>query len=371
VEERVPTRVVRYSVPVARTPLEAEVYLSLLPCDRCGETGTDWEYGARTSVDGRIIDQYVGECPSCGADRAATFARAGDPPPGAGTVSRFGGAQPSELLDAGQWLAVAGSVEALATMDGTSLRDRLTCVEYARDAYLEALKFLPPGAQSVPESALFSEEGRRAARAEPLNLTRDWIEAQASDAGDWADRLRASADSDSDSDSDSDDRAGDGSDDADPDPPAEDAVDETADLALAHTRLRDELLAVAGEVFPAGTPLVTRDDGLVAVERAPGAAVEYCVADVAVSVPAPGDGRDGIDAPAGRRWPAAATLTGTAGVLRGRGWSVEEPRQERGHWALAARWEGHSLYATMREDEGILRLTGETAQYRRPARHGR
>jgi hypothetical protein len=351
------------TIPVARTPLEAEVYLSLLPCERCGETGTDWEYGAQVSVDGRVTDQYVGECPSCGADRAAAFTRAGDQPPGSGAVSRFGGAQPSQLLDAGQWLAVAGSVEALATMAGTSVRDRLTRVEYARDAYLEALKFLPPGAEPVPESALFSEEGRRAARDEPLRLTRDWIEAQASDAADWADRLRAAPGD------------GDRIDDTDPDTPDEDVVDETADLARAHAWLRDELLAVAGAVFPDGTPLVTRDDGEVAVERAPGAGVEYCVADVAVSVPAPGDGRDpapdaGSDGQVGRRWPAATALTSAAGILGDRGWSVEEPRQERGHWALAARRQGHSVYATMRDDEGILRLTGETAQYRLPARYG-
>ena len=93
----------------------------------------------------------------------------------------------------GQWLAVASAVEALATMEDTSDADRLTCVEYARDAYLEALKFLRPGAESVPESALFSTDGREAARVEPLSLTRDWIETQADDAADWADRLRAAA----------------------------------------------------------------------------------------------------------------------------------------------------------------------------------
>jgi hypothetical protein len=41
---------------------------------------------------------------------------------------------------------------------------------------------------------------------------------------------------------------------------------------------------------------------------------------------------------------------------------------ELGHWAVAASKDGHSLFATMREDEGILRMTVESARYRLPKR---
>jgi hypothetical protein len=351
---------------VARTPIEAQVFLGMQPCEECDRPGTDWEYAAQVTVDGVVTDRYVGRCDSCGADRSAEFAHpdAADGATDDGAVTRFGGARPSQLLDVAEWLGVADAVESLASERGTSVTDRLTCVEYARDAYLEALKLLPPGAESTPESALFTEESRRAARAEPLVFTRDWLEAQAEEVGDWADRLRAEAGSGVDDELDHDE--------PDEDAPEEggpDDVDETAELARVRTGLREELLAIARAVYPDGDPLVTRDDGPVAVDRAAGRAVEYNVADVGVSIAAPGLGHDtaALDGTAAH-WDAADGTARVAIVLAQRGWRVERHGEELGHWAVAATRDGHTLYATMRADEGILRMTAETARYRLPAR---
>src|SRR5205807_7015024 len=140
-------------------------------------TATGWDFGVLTLLDdGGRSESYVGRCAECGNEREVLFRlpEPADRAQGAAGGGRFGGPEASGLLDAAEWLALAGTVE-LASGPG---RDRLVRLEYARDAYAEALKFIPAGADAVPESALFSDVGRDRLRTEPESLTRGYLEAQ-------------------------------------------------------------------------------------------------------------------------------------------------------------------------------------------------
>src|SRR5436305_173955 len=94
----------------ARTAAEAQVFLALLPCERCTATETDWDHGALFFLDdGGRAENYVGRCDRCGNVREVAFALP-DPADGAGG-SRFGGPEPSRLLDPAEWMRLAGTVE--------------------------------------------------------------------------------------------------------------------------------------------------------------------------------------------------------------------------------------------------------------------
>jgi hypothetical protein len=73
-------------------------------------------------------------------------------------------AQPSEVLDAGQWKMVADH----AAKDGR--------VEEAIFAVEQILKFIPPGEDSVPETAFWTPQGHALHQKRPLQFTRELLE---------------------------------------------------------------------------------------------------------------------------------------------------------------------------------------------------
>jgi len=88
---------------IARTTAEAMLYLDLTACPDCGSDDAVWQ---RAIDDGAL--RYVGACAHCGAEREYLFS-----PPYQGLlddVATFGGPEPSELVDAGQWLAIADAI---------------------------------------------------------------------------------------------------------------------------------------------------------------------------------------------------------------------------------------------------------------------
>ncbi|WP_169986105.1 hypothetical protein [Microbispora sp. H10836] len=150
---------------IARSRDEAHLYLDLNPC-ACGSAGTDWDSGL-ASAEGELVTCYEGRCAACGAEREYLF---GLPerevtPTGYPT---FGGAEPSELLDPGEWMWVAdltaGNVPEGPLPEGGERRQALSI---ARAAVEEVIKFVPPGQDEVPEEAFWSERGRAVRAAEP------------------------------------------------------------------------------------------------------------------------------------------------------------------------------------------------------------
>jgi len=314
-------------LPVARTGVEAVLFLALLPCERCGTTQTPWRYSAMVTVDGDPTDTYAGECGRCGLARDFTFTRPAEGTDG-GSATRFGGDQPSELLDAGQWMDVAGAAS-IAETPGVDLG-------YALDAYREALKFIPPGAGAVPPAGLFSTAGRVRLASEPLSLTRDWIQVQI----DTLAQLIAE-------------RRG------DPEPataaPPEQPQpwprsDHPEDLERARRWLLDQLIATARTVHPAGNVAVERDDG--PVRSGP----DRYLATIALR----------LDALEG--WAAADAVTRAGQALAEAGWViVPGPPSGGQRWAVAGRRAGFQARAVMSADDGVLRLSGETPAFLLPS----
>ena len=154
---------------VARSRDEAHLFLDLQPCDACGSVDTTWEHGLVT-VEGVLTSRYAGACAGCGAAREHLF---GLPerevvPKGYPT---FGGPEPSELLDAGEWLWVADLTARAVTSDDPAESRRVLAIAMA--AVEEVMKFIPPGAEEVPARAFWSDLGRRERDAEPARFTLD------------------------------------------------------------------------------------------------------------------------------------------------------------------------------------------------------
>jgi hypothetical protein len=154
---------------LARTNAEAHLFMALRPC-ACGERRF-----ARTSsvvaIDGELASRYTGACERCGTPRRFEFRLLREvlQPPATGMV--YGGAEPSELLDPGEWLSVADdyarSVPVGARLDGgarRSARQRLAAAIAALD---EVRKFAPPGAFEVPVNAFTTPFGRAIRDKEP------------------------------------------------------------------------------------------------------------------------------------------------------------------------------------------------------------
>lgn len=144
---------------VARTRDEAMLFLELTPCEDCGTANTAWDHGLG-DVDGELASSYAGDCPGCGAEREYLF---GLPErETAGAYPCFGGPEPSELLDPGQWLRVADLVAADVPDD-----DPRVSLAIAAAAVGEVVKFVPPGRDAVPPDAFWTEAGRSVHDTEP------------------------------------------------------------------------------------------------------------------------------------------------------------------------------------------------------------
>jgi hypothetical protein len=160
----------RAALPLARTNLEAHLYLDLHPCE-CGEAGFDRQSSV-IEQDGELASRYSGSCDNCGRPREFIFRLPAEimvPTPG---EPRYGGDQPSELIDPGEWLAVADAYARSASAPGPELdqarrASSRTALARAGAALDEVLKFVPRGADAVPESAFWTERGNRVYATEP------------------------------------------------------------------------------------------------------------------------------------------------------------------------------------------------------------
>ncbi|RIV34360.1 hypothetical protein [Micromonospora radicis] len=163
--------------PLSRTNAEAHLYMDLHACP-CGSTRFPRNSAVVALPDGDLASRYTGRCAGCGEEREFLF-RLPATPGGAGAGFRYGGDEPSQLLDPGEWLfvadAYAGSVPAESTGEaGQRAKAALTRAVAALD---EVVKFVPAGADSVPADAFSSEQGRQLHQREPGRFRRDRLAA--------------------------------------------------------------------------------------------------------------------------------------------------------------------------------------------------
>ncbi|MEU4326091.1 hypothetical protein [Nonomuraea dietziae] len=157
------------SFAVARTRDEAHLYLDLHPCKECGSVETAWSH-ALVTVEGELASRYAGDCEECGAAREFLFGLPQRPvmPDGYPT---FGGPEPSQLLDAGEWLWVADLTAGNVPVNDQAEARRSLSIAAA--AVEEVLKFAEPGADEVPDTAFWSPRGLETRAAEPGRFTVD------------------------------------------------------------------------------------------------------------------------------------------------------------------------------------------------------
>jgi hypothetical protein len=165
-----------------RSVEEAHLYMAMHPCDVCGES----DFECRSAVvmaEGDLASRYEGECDGCGTSRQFVF-RLPETVSLPGQRMRFGGPEPSELLDAGEWLWVAGNFAAveplgdLADLAGEELAVARADLAGAAAAVDEVLKFLPEGADEPPDEAFWSDRGRRVREEHPAEFGRARLEAR-------------------------------------------------------------------------------------------------------------------------------------------------------------------------------------------------
>ncbi|MFI1988194.1 hypothetical protein [Actinoplanes sp. NPDC020271] len=157
------------TVPLARTSLEAHLFIDLTPCV-CGESKLPRSGVTITLPDGSLGVRYSGVCPSCGRSRVFEFRlpeqEVRQPP----DQVYFGMLDRSELLDAGQWVAAAARYAAMVPDPATGLtgdarRIARTRLNAAVSAVYEAERFLTDDSDEMPESAFWSALGREMSAA--------------------------------------------------------------------------------------------------------------------------------------------------------------------------------------------------------------
>ena len=86
----------------ARSAREIQLYLDLHPCE-CGAARPRDSQELRDGGDGGFTSVYAGTCPGCGHQWSVSFGLPASPPP----AGRIGGAEPSAIIDPGEWLLLS------------------------------------------------------------------------------------------------------------------------------------------------------------------------------------------------------------------------------------------------------------------------
>jgi hypothetical protein len=150
---------------ISRSSPECHLYIELHPCTACGETQLPPKHKLVSQGDD-LVAVYEHPCPRCNTPRRFEFVLDPEIPPGL----KFGGAKPSKIIDAAQFLATAdhAAKQAPATQYWMSR---------AVDALEEVVKFIPPGADRVPVEALFTAAGKELYLAEPGRFRKSRLDA--------------------------------------------------------------------------------------------------------------------------------------------------------------------------------------------------
>jgi len=175
----------------ARTNAEADEYMYLVTAE-CYDDNGSAIFSTTTSAelvgDNRVVTYDV-ECLDGSMEWHFTVTVDPQPERTDGTPLQFGyGSEPSRLIDAGQWyllfarwLALARDVQEQQEPDGRSfepleLEEMVGGFDHAQASLAEVLKFIPAGQDRVPESAVWTDQGRWSYEEEPGQFTRDQLE---------------------------------------------------------------------------------------------------------------------------------------------------------------------------------------------------
>ncbi|MFI6401764.1 hypothetical protein [Streptomyces sp. NPDC050548] len=175
------------ALPYARSIAEEHLYMRLHPCV-CGSVArTGMRHSTGVIAQGLTSDhEFV--CMGCGAERRFVFRLPGLVPR---YDDMYGGPDPSQIIDAAEWRMVAldamgraqqlrGRRTGLRKLFGRGVQkpQMQRALEEALGSYQEMLKFIPPAADTIPDSAFFTENGRRIRTQEPyVAFERSFIEA--------------------------------------------------------------------------------------------------------------------------------------------------------------------------------------------------
>jgi len=164
------------TVLVARSMAECHLYMYLHPCPHCGEPEFSWSQHGAGIRDGQHTSSYEGACPTCRSARRFDFIVLDyDLAPPA-----LGGAEPSRIIDPAEFLDAGDrAAEYAVVQPGAAPDDVAVAYDAAVDAVAtvdEVLKFIPPGASVVPETAFGSPAGRAALADDPGRFSRERLE---------------------------------------------------------------------------------------------------------------------------------------------------------------------------------------------------
>lgn len=161
---------------ISRSSAECHLYIELHACE-CGEARAPWKHQLESRVDA-LVTVYDGVCERC--TRPWIFEFALDPE--VAPSGKFGGARPSQIVDAGQFLAVADAAARAVPaevnrLDDWSRQRARALMQRAVAAIEEVLKLIPQGADRVAADALFSALGKQMYLAEPGRFRKSRLEA--------------------------------------------------------------------------------------------------------------------------------------------------------------------------------------------------
>ena len=160
----------------ARSHDEAMVYVVLRPCRACGEQIRDID-DESAEHDDAVLVEYTTTCRRCrNTDTYRFRLPRADGGPGTAEVY-YGGAEPSRIIDAGEWLEFAdrvatGGPVSPAGLSPTERAQAARAMAAAAAAVGEVLKFIPAGADRVPLTAVWTERGRSEFAREPARMRR-------------------------------------------------------------------------------------------------------------------------------------------------------------------------------------------------------
>jgi len=172
----------------AQTQAEVSAYISLATSECAGSGSTVLETMSYSGDGDEWVAHYDLECLDCGLEWH--FDVTVDPEPervdGVPIQYRYD-PEPSRLIDAGQWylvfvggLAMARQVQEQqgpsGPFDVLGLGRMIDGFDYGRTALDEVLKFIPAGQDRVPDSAMWTDQGRWAYEEESAQFTRDRLE---------------------------------------------------------------------------------------------------------------------------------------------------------------------------------------------------
>ncbi|MCX4545801.1 hypothetical protein [Streptomyces sp. NBC_01565] len=157
---------------IARSAHEAHLYMDLRVC-ACGANQFDRQHRLEDR-EGILVSVYEGTCPQCGRIRSYEFTMPDGPmvaPPA------FGGPEPSQIIDPGEFMWASDRVSRdsglrMLNTPKAEHREFRPAAAYAIAALEEVAKFLPEGAEAIPEELFTSERGREIYAKNPMRFKR-------------------------------------------------------------------------------------------------------------------------------------------------------------------------------------------------------